>query len=216
MDDFFSNHLEIALYLDNKNLKKALSAYEDKINILKAKNLSINELKAFLISINTFLYAFVYFKRGISLDKLCYNNILKINSSFSIDELILIGKKIIQSFLHNNTDLIKKPQRDVIKKALLFIHSNLDKDLTLDEVAKNIFISKNYLSSIFKKETGYNFCEYINVARINFAKDLLINTNNKLEIIALKCGFKNSSYFSVVFKKYVNLSPLEFRKKFKK
>ncbi|MCM8819685.1 MAG: AraC family transcriptional regulator [Candidatus Omnitrophica bacterium] len=216
MESFFSNHFEIALYLENRNIAKALTIYEKKINVLLDSKASITEIKAFLISLNTSLYSYFFLKKRIALDKLCHNNILKINSCYSIAELILIGRMIVQSFLHSTNDLIRAPQKDIIKRALLFIHSNIDKDLTLDEVAKNIFISKNYLCSIFQKEVGYKFSEYVNLSRINLAKDLLIHTNYSLEIISQKCGFKNLSYFSVVFKKFVNLSPLQFRKKFKK
>jgi two-component system response regulator YesN len=64
---------------------------------------------------------------------------------------------------------------------------------------------------MFKEETGIPVTEYINMARIKKAKELLANTSLKVYEIAYEVGFNDQHYFSSVFKKIVGLSPTEYR-----
>ena len=64
---------------------------------------------------------------------------------------------------------------------------------------------------MFKKETGQTFINYLNNYKIERSKDLLKNTNMTLLDISLEVGFNNQSYYSTIFKKYTNMTPLEYR-----
>jgi len=75
----------------------------------------------------------------------------------------------------------------------------------------NLNINKCYFCSIFKKETGLTFINYLNSYKIEKSKELLKNTNLSLLDIALSVGFNNQSYYSTVFKKITCKTPLEFR-----
>ena len=75
-------------------------------------------------------------------------------------------------------------------------------------------INKCYFCSIFKKETGSTFINYLNSYKIEKSKELLKNPNLSLLDIALSVGFNNQSYYSTVFKKITSKTPLEFREKF--
>lgn len=98
-----------------------------------------------------------------------------------------------------------------ISKALLYMKKNYVKELSLQEVAEHVNLSPSYFSSIFKKELNVNFIEYLNDIRISNAKELLRNTSMKSYEIAEKVGFKESTYFSVLFKKATGTSPNKFR-----
>ena len=77
----------------------------------------------------------------------------------------------------------------------------------------NIFhYNEEYLGRLFKKETHMSFSDYVSKQRIERAKRLLIETNDSVVSIAVKVGFNNVTYFNRVFKKYLNMTPLEFRK----
>lgn len=86
-----------------------------------------------------------------------------------------------------------------------------DPELSLSVVAAHIGMNTNYLSSLFKKETGINFVEYLTKIRMEHAMVLMQTTELKNYEIADHTGFSNPHYFSISFKKYIGLSPSEFR-----
>ncbi len=90
------------------------------------------------------------------------------------------------------------------------IHYNLD--IQLEQLAKICFLNPEYLSKLFKKETGSSLVDYINFIRMERAKDSLIMTNDEIVNIALQAGFNSSSYFCRVFKRSTGLSPTGFRR----
>lgn len=100
-----------------------------------------------------------------------------------------------------------------ISEALVYIESAYSRDLSLNEIAKHVNLSSGYFSSLFKKELGLSFVEYLNSLRIEKAKELLVNTHMRSYEIAEKVGFGDETYFSRVFKKNTGISVQEFRKK---
>lgn len=83
---------------------------------------------------------------------------------------------------------------------------------SLEEIAARFFISKSYLSRIFKEVTGFTVNEYLNLRRIMKAKQLLGESSYNVTEISEMLGYENVSYFERVFRKYVNSTPLKFRK----
>lgn len=108
--------------------------------------------------------------------------------------------------------LKKSTQREDVTKAVEYIIANYNTGLTLSKVAGYINISENYFSHIFKKVMGDSFTEYITKYRIKKAKELLRNTDMRINEIAEQVGFDNVYYFSNVFKKYTGASPVEYKK----
>jgi AraC-like DNA-binding protein len=100
---------------------------------------------------------------------------------------------------------------DQINLAIKYINQNIDKKLSLETVCAQVHLSKYYFSRQFKKALGINFSEYLIKTRIEFAKDLLLNTSLNVTEISEKCGFSGLSYFSQIFNQKVGVSPLEFR-----
>jgi AraC-like DNA-binding protein len=84
-------------------------------------------------------------------------------------------------------------------------------DLSRDEVAGLFQISANYLSNLFKAQSGISFNTHINQLRIKRACHLLRNFNQTLDEVALSCGYHETGYFCRVFKKYTGQTPGEFR-----
>ncbi len=103
-------------------------------------------------------------------------------------------------------------QREDVTKAVEYIISNYNTDLSLSKVAGYINMSENYFSHIFKRVTGESFTEFITKYRIERAKEMLRNSDFRINEIAEKIGFENVYYFSNVFKKCAGASPIEFRK----
>lgn len=98
-----------------------------------------------------------------------------------------------------------------IARAKQYIEEHYQQNLSLEEVAENVFLSKNYLSELFHKEMGYSFSRYLTEFRLEKAKLLLRETHMKVKEIADMTGFENPSYFIQVFKKSQKCTPNEYR-----
>ncbi|MGG3625113.1 response regulator [Bacillus gobiensis] len=103
----------------------------------------------------------------------------------------------------------------LITKALDYIADHYKENVTLQSVADTVHVSKNYFSILFKKQTGYNFIDYLMEMRIREAKRLLIEENSRIYDVAETAGFNSVKYFNKLFKKMTGLTPLEYREKHK-
>ncbi|MDY3917419.1 MAG: response regulator transcription factor [Candidatus Limivivens sp.] len=101
--------------------------------------------------------------------------------------------------------------KDLIAQVLTYVDRHIQEEITLQSVADAVHLSKNYLCSIFKKERGETFFNYLTSARINKAKELLKNTDFKVYTIAEKVGYTDYAYFAQVFKKSVGVTAVEYR-----
>lgn len=99
-------------------------------------------------------------------------------------------------------------------EALRYIAANSDKDLSIASVAAHIHISPNYLSNVFRKETGASITEAIRREQMKTAARLLRTTDMYLYEIAEQLGYKDVKYFSVLFKEYYQLTPKSYRQKY--
>lgn len=216
------------LYLENKLLEymnindqeKALKAYNELFikftNLNSNSPLFLRNTKNYLISLNAII-AQNYYRRPVC-KKMLYsarNNFMhKIDRTRTIEETRLVGETLISFYIGEIKSQNMLTKNPTINQAIDYIHNNLDKDLTLDEVAKNVYVSSTYLSHLFSKCIKMTFSQYIIHARIQKAKNLLSNTGMSIMDIALDCGFNSQSYFSNVFKKLEGLTPKEYREEF--
>lgn len=100
---------------------------------------------------------------------------------------------------------------ETLKSIIDYIDEHIKEKVSLKDAAKDIGISGAYLSTFFKKEMGQNLTEYINVRKVQMAKEMLRSGKLVYEVSEL-VGFENVTYFSKVFKKYIGMSPDAFRK----
>ena len=100
----------------------------------------------------------------------------------------------------------------LVRKAVQLVRKYYDQGITLDEIAERLFVSEEYLSTQFKKETGVGFKETVRKYRIERIKGLLIGTRLKLNQIAELTGYADSKYMSRVFKEETGMLPTEYRK----
>lgn len=120
-----------------------------------------------------------------------------------------IGEKIIECISEGR----KNTEISIISKAKAYVKENYtDCDFNIDKLSKYLHYSPNYFSTVFKKETGEAFMNYLLDIRIEAAKDLLLTTDMKTLEIALEVGFASPNYFSFCFKKKMNISPSKYRK----
>ncbi len=97
-----------------------------------------------------------------------------------------------------------------VAKVQRYIDGNVDRKLTLGEVASIHGLSQNYLSTLFSRYAGCSFVEYVTKAKITAAKRMLLAGNDRVQDVSEKLGFESAFYFSKVFKKTVGVSPREY------
>jgi two-component system, response regulator YesN len=103
-----------------------------------------------------------------------------------------------------------------IRKIIKYIEENYAKDISLDQLAEYVFLHPNYISSLFKKETGLTFIHYLHLFRIKKAKEIMINDKDmSFHQISEEVGYENVRHFFNVFKKYSGETPGKFRELYK-
>jgi len=101
---------------------------------------------------------------------------------------------------------------DKVDTAIKFIKENYHRNINLTYVANHVSLNYNYFSNVFHQKTGMRFVEYLNLLRINRAKELLGNSENISEI-AKEVGYASHKHFTRIFKAFVGVSPYDYRKK---
>lgn len=94
-----------------------------------------------------------------------------------------------------------------------YLLSHPETNESLEELAKRFFISKSYLSRIFREVTSFTVNEYKNVSRIKKSQQLLVHSDYSITEISELLGFENLTYFERVFKKYAGVTPFKYRKR---
>jgi two-component system response regulator YesN len=108
---------------------------------------------------------------------------------------------------------IGSPTRDSVMEGILqYIQYNYQENLKLGTIAELYGYNSSYLGKVFHKATGKSFNSYIDEVRIENSKKLLLDHENKVYEIALLAGYTDVNYFHKKFKKYVGMSPAEFRR----
>lgn len=100
----------------------------------------------------------------------------------------------------------------ILDDILHYIHHNYANNITLETMAPLFGYNRSYLGKIFTKKMGQNFNSYVDHVRIEKSKELLLSDNAKVYHIAERVGYRNVDYFHIKFRKYVGMSPAEYRK----
>jgi two-component system response regulator YesN len=134
------------------------------------------------------------------------NNYGSINTLFSYlsNTIVLSLEKVIKDKRLMDT----KP----IREAKQYIQDNYQLSITLEEVSTKIGFNSTYFCSLFKKDTGSTFLEYLSDIRINKAKELLKETNFSIAVICEQVGYSDVKHFTKTFIKHAGLKPNEYRK----
>lgn len=142
-----------------------------------------------------------------------FSNLDEINAGKSLNELNAMLSDITAQSIEKisranleNTD----PKVLAMKN---YIKENYMKQITLSDLAKHVYVSTYYASRIFKKSTGMSINEYMNIVRIEKAKELLADVRYKMYEVAEYVGINDQRYFSKLMKTITGYSPSEYRKR---
>lgn len=149
------------------------------------------------------------------LEKTSYEKV----SSVAVIENISTRKQVLEwlSMLRNTlTDVVGSGTAQgnlLAKKAHRYALDHIESHIGLQETAAYVGVSVGYLSTIFKKEYGQSFMDFINSTKIEYACRLLEEKDMMITEIACRLGYENAYYFSRVFRKYMHMSPTDYQKR---
>ena len=118
----------------------------------------------------------------------------------------ILGKLCRISNRHRHGRLTK------VQTAMLYIQNNFRNDIGLEDIAASAGVTPSYMSSIFKKDCGVSFKEYINGIRFDYAKKMLEFSDMTVTDICFESGFNDYANFERSFKAKFGISPREYRK----
>lgn len=99
----------------------------------------------------------------------------------------------------------------LVQRACDYIREHYREDISLSGIAKYLQLSESYVSRIFNRGMGMNIPAYVNLVRLERARDLLLHTNKKIYEVALEVGYVSATAFHVAFKKQEGITPIEYR-----
>lgn len=135
----------------------------------------------------------------------------KISESTSLKEAIEALTEILLN-IYAYISRHKSRYAKIIGASMQYIKENYKSPkMSIEDVAAAGFLSPGHFSTVFKNEVGMTFTDYLIGLRMEKAKELLLNTTDKIYEISQKIGYDNAAYFSSAFKKYTGKSPQEFR-----
>lgn len=125
-------------------------------------------------------------------------------------EILATANDIIKAVQSSNTtDTVTKDSK--VNDILRYLHANFTKDISITDVSNRFNLDRAYLSRLFKEQTGISIWDYVIMRRI-YMYNFLIKDSDSIEETAYKVGFKNYSNFYRLYKKYMNMTPTEFKK----
>ena len=135
-----------------------------------------------------------------------------------IQSLQEIRQKIIEMVMEcvSTESVADANARSKIQMAIGYIQEHFAENLTVNVLAEHYGMSPNYFSSMFKKEMSRSAVNYITELRINQARELLYHSELSVVDISKKVGYEDSQYFFRVFKKYLGMTPLQYREESRK
>ena len=113
---------------------------------------------------------------------------------------------------NNKASEEQKGENSTILSAVNYITAHYTEDITLDQLCSITGVTKQHLCKLFQKTFDMRPVEYITKHRIQHAKQLLRTTNRSIKEIGCEMGFKDSTYFCRIFKRYELMTPMDYRK----
>ena len=152
----------------------------------------------------------------IHIDKISSTFAKKIELQTSEKGISQLFKEMARKYALTVKNHSLKGYSKMVRRVMIQVDTDLASDLSLSSQASLLNVNPNYLSTVFKKETGHTLTEYVTGKRIEHAVFLLNSTNMQIQTIAQYCGIPDICYFTKTFKKYIGKSPTEYRNEIKK
>ena len=157
------------------------------------------------------------FENDESMEEIVGKSSAIIENIFQMSDIFEVNQYITELFVNLTGYYEKKyvqSKEKTIQLIKTIIHSRYREEISVALIAQEIYLTPNYISLLYKKYTGQTITEYLTQIRMEQAKTLLASTDLKILDVAEHVGYKNTNYFSTVFKKYTNVYPQKYRSDF--
>ncbi len=196
--------VETIWLLQLEQLETAIGEWELELQSYQFTTLQLRELLMdFLVMLAKELA-----KRGMDIDA----DGLKGMFSEDEEELLPVFNHSLRAVLFQLKEMRRSKGKDMIEEAKNFIEENLDREISLEEVADILGLNPSYFSQYFKLKTNETFVQYRIKRRMEKAKRLLEAPHNRIIDISHEIGYADHPHFTKTFKKFVGVSPSEYRK----
>ena len=105
----------------------------------------------------------------------------------------------------------KRTESDMVSRVILYMQDHLTEPISVQQLADMVYVSKSYLSRLFKQKTGVSLMDYLNSLRMESAKAMLVASNLNTEEIAYQTGYHSTKFFYRAFRAYTGMSTREYR-----
>ena len=133
--------------------------------------------------------------------------------SYLIQFIVLLLREQYETPIDNTGCIFESPNKKyIVQQMLRYFNEHYQEKISLDQIAKNMYLSTFYLSKIFKSEIGESPINYLIELRMEKARDLLLNEPQlSIQSIASNVGYEDVYHFSKLFKKHFGISPTKYR-----
>lgn len=195
------------------NAKELRNCYYNLYEVFRNKQCGPEEMKENLIRFNLVMLAAYKTRNAIASELDVQDCMHQIMSAMTWSQIRSAMEQFFQIISPGVFDVaVDSDLSPLVHSALHIVRKYYDQGITLEETADRLFVSKEYLSTQFKKETGIGFTETVRKYRVERIKELLLGTRLKLRQIAELTGYSDSKYMSRVFREETGMLPTEFRK----
>lgn len=143
-------------------------------------------------------------------EMLSYHQLTPANECYLQSKLHLIFAKLHEA-LQSVYNKVELNNNFYVTKAIEYIEKNTFTNLSVNDIARYLNISRSHLYALFKQELNTSPQQFLTNAKIANARELLSKTKIPIYSVALSCGYKNAFAFSRAFKQVTNISPREYR-----
>lgn len=154
---------------------------------------------------------YLYLKNnGLAVDEDMINEPCPVGSYEALPAEIALWTRRMRKSIQKKSENYGNPE--LMKRMLQYIEQHYKEDIALEDLASLVGFHSNYVSAIFKKETGKSYLAFLHETRLAAAKKLLLETDRTVEWIAAEVGYRSASQFARIFRKYEGVAPMVYRK----
>lgn len=138
-------------------------------------------------------------------------NYTELNQIQDFDRLCRWTSRVVNALMNSIFKFDSIRHANVIHQSVHYVNTHYAEHISLEDLARRVYLSPSYFGKVFKEETGETFISFLNRVRIERSKELLQRKHVRLADIAQMVGFEEQSYFCRVFKKLVGVTPTHYR-----
>ena len=213
IDKLRKEFYEAFLMQDEENYKKQLKTLEEAICLI-ADGQKENAFVHYVMTIRAVeekFHTMSLIEKGLDLT----NILAQVRETECYKQMAELFSEVLSQYYRLIQESIRVNDRQDINKAMDYIKAHFQENLTLEVLAKVMYMNSYYFSAFFKKNAGQNFKDYLNEVRLEKAVTLLVSTNKTTTNIASDVGFRDGRSFSELFQRVYKETPTNYRKRLK-